>query len=114
MNSSRSLHTDLGGRMPTEGAVSNDSKRILKIFVASPGDVRKEREALVRVISELNQTLTILAPEKGLALELVRWETHVAPGLGDDAQERRQPAPPGLRRICWNHVAALWDAHETS
>ena len=65
----------------------NDSKRILKIFVASPGDVRKEREALVKVISELNQTLTILAPEKGLTLELIRWETHVAPGLGEDAQD---------------------------
>jgi hypothetical protein len=68
-------------------ALSNDSKRILKVFVASPGDVRKEREALVKVISELNQTLTILAPEKGLGLELIRWETHVAPGLGEDAQD---------------------------
>ena len=67
--------------------MSNESKRILKVFVASPGDVRKEREALVKVISELNQTLTILAPEKGLALELIRWETHVAPGLGEDAQD---------------------------
>jgi len=65
----------------------NDSKRILKVFVASPSDVRKEREALVKVISELNQTLTILAPEKGIALELIRWETHSAPGLGDDAQD---------------------------
>jgi hypothetical protein len=67
--------------------MSNDSMRILKIFVASPGDVRKEREVLVKVISELNQTLTLLAPEKGLALELIRWETHVAPGLGEDAQD---------------------------
>jgi len=67
--------------------MSEDSKRILKVFVASPGDVQKEREILVKVISELNQTLTLLAPEKGLALELIRWETHVAPGLGEDAQD---------------------------
>lgn len=67
--------------------LSNESKRILKVFVASPGDVWMEREALVKVISELNQTLTILAPEKGLALELIRWETHAAPGLGEDAQD---------------------------
>lgn len=48
-----------------------DSITILKVFVASPGDVRKERETLVKVISELNLTLTILAPEKRLALELL-------------------------------------------
>lgn len=64
-----------------------ESKTILKVFVASPSDVRKEREALVKVISELNLTLSVLAPEKQLALELIRWETHVAPGLGDDAQD---------------------------
>jgi hypothetical protein len=67
--------------------LTNNSKRILKVFVASPGDVRQERDKLAKVIFELNQTLTILAPEKGLALELVRWETHVAPGLGVDAQD---------------------------
>ena len=62
-------------------------KRVLRVFVASPGDVIVERQALVKVISELNMTLAVLAPEKGIVLELVRWETHAAPGLGDDAQD---------------------------
>jgi hypothetical protein len=73
----------MSARARTDGG----PKTILKVFVASPGDVRKEREALVKVISELNLTLTVLAPERRLALELIRWETHVAPGLGDDAQD---------------------------
>jgi hypothetical protein len=61
-------------------------RRNLRVFVASPGDVVVERQALAKVISELNLTLSILAPETALSLELIRWETHVAPGLGDDAQ----------------------------
>jgi hypothetical protein len=45
-----------------------------------------ERQALAKVIAELNLTLSILAPETALSQELIRWETHAAPGLGDDAQ----------------------------
>ena len=61
--------------------------RKVRIFVASPGDVRDERDQLGRVVSELNQILAALVPEAGLVLELVRWETHVHPGLGTDAQD---------------------------
>lgn len=60
--------------------------RRIRIFVASPGDVHDERDQLGRVVQELNQILTVLVPESGLVLELVRWETHVHPGLGTDAQ----------------------------
>ena len=38
-----------------------------------------ERAQLSSVIQELNTTI---APFMGLSLELVRWETHCAPGLG--------------------------------
>lgn len=55
----------------------------LKLFVASPGDVQKERDALARVIGELNLTT---APDRNLVLEVVRWETHVHPGIGEDPQ----------------------------
>lgn len=57
---------------------------VLQVLVASPSDVRSEREALEHVIEELNlawsQTLAI-------RLELVAWETHANPGLGNDAQD---------------------------
>lgn len=74
----------------------------LRVFVASPGDVRKERELLGNVIGELNRGI---AGEKGLVLELVRWETHAWPDIGEDAQEviNRQIAPGDVFvGIMWN------------
>jgi hypothetical protein len=59
----------------------------IRIFVASPGDVLSERDQLGRVVHELNTTLSALVPERGLVLELVRWETHARPGLGVDPQD---------------------------
>jgi len=55
----------------------------LRIFVASPGDVKEERERLARVVDHLR---THVAAPYGLDLELVRWETHVRPGAGTDGQ----------------------------
>jgi len=55
----------------------------LRIFVASPGDVTEERERLAGVVEHLR---THVAAPHGLDLELVRWETHVRPGVGVDAQ----------------------------
>jgi len=51
----------------------------IRIFIASPGDVGKERESVKSVIDELNTTI---APYKGLSLELVKWETHATPSMG--------------------------------
>jgi hypothetical protein len=59
------------------------SVQLLRVFLASPSDVAEERDAAADVVSELNRTV---ASVRGLHLELVRWETHAAPGLGDDAQ----------------------------
>jgi hypothetical protein len=61
--------------------------RRVRIFVASPGDVLGERDQLGEVVDELNQILSALVPEAGLVLELVRWETHVHPGLGSRPQQ---------------------------
>ena len=56
----------------------------IQIFVASPSDVQEERNALQSVVNEVNQNL---AKGLGIILELVRWETHVTPGFGVDAQD---------------------------
>ena len=66
--------------MPTE-------YKKIRIFAASPGDVQIERNHLARVIEELNITISAIAPEKNIGLEFVRWETHVYPSLGRDAQD---------------------------
>ena len=54
--------------------------RKIRIFVASPGDVQKEREALDKGVRKLDRTL---GKERGLSLELLRWETHAYPAAGD-------------------------------
>ncbi len=55
----------------------------IKVFVASPSDVKEERENLKQVIDELNK---ILGARTGIRLELVGWETDTFPGVGEDAQ----------------------------
>ena len=55
----------------------------IRIFVASPGDVADERKRLDAVVAHLR---THVAAPHGLDLELVRWETHVRPGVAADAQ----------------------------
>src|SRR6266850_1498313 len=53
-----------------------------RVFVASPSDVRVERDSMPSVINELNHTLEALVPHAASRLELVRWETHSFPGMG--------------------------------
>jgi hypothetical protein len=56
--------------------------RLLKVFLASPSDVVEEREALARLVRDINDVLVFLTPEKRLSLELVRYETHAYPDIG--------------------------------
>ncbi|HYI08137.1 MAG TPA: DUF4062 domain-containing protein [Thermoanaerobaculia bacterium] len=51
----------------------------LKLFVASPGDVQRERDHVVAVVDELNRGI---ASHAGYALEAVRWQTHARPDVG--------------------------------
>ena len=69
-------------RPPSEAAMPTTIKRI-RIFVASPGDVADERKRLDEIVAHLR---THVAAPHGLDLELVRWETHVRPGVAADAQ----------------------------
>src|SRR5262245_46946114 len=52
--------------------------KILRIVVASPGDVQAERDTLTSVVDELNRGI---ATDRGLRLELARWETDAYPGF---------------------------------
>jgi len=54
----------------------------MRVFVASPGDVEPERDALARVLTDVNLALESLAPHHPVVLQLVRWETHVHPDFG--------------------------------
>jgi hypothetical protein len=56
-----------------------DLKKVVRVFLASPNDVVNERDRAGVVIESLNRTLE---SELGIRLELIRWETHVAPLMG--------------------------------
>jgi hypothetical protein len=57
--------------------------RLVKIFLASPGDVKMERTAVDTVIAELNPTI---AREKGIVFQVTRWERDTYPAYGSDPQ----------------------------
>ena len=56
---------------------------LLKVFVASPGDVSEERRVVREVIEDLNRSV---ASEKNVTLQVVGWETDARPGFGGDPQ----------------------------
>src|SRR5215831_11799233 len=55
-----------------------EKRDILRVVVASPGDVQAERNCLPAVIDEINRDM---ARDQGLHLELARWETDAYPGF---------------------------------
>jgi hypothetical protein len=55
----------------------------VRVFIASPGDVAKEREYLREVADKINKSI---AHEWGFHLEIVGWETNVIPDMGQRPQ----------------------------
>ena len=58
--------------------------RVLRVGVASPGDVQPERDALPAIIEEVNRTVAV---DRGLRLELTRWETDTHPGFHSEGPQ---------------------------
>jgi hypothetical protein len=52
--------------------------KILRVVVVSPGDVQGERDALDGIAAEINRGV---AADRGVRLELARWETDAYPGF---------------------------------
>jgi len=82
----------------------------LRLFLASPGDVAAERARLHSVVDELNRTGN-LADEYGLALEVLDWQTHVAPLLGRPEDVVMQQLPVDAWDI---FVGVMWLRFGTS
>ena len=57
----------------------NQTVTRVRLFVASPGDVQRERDSIERVVTELNNTIGY---NLELFVDLIRWETHTRPQLG--------------------------------
>ncbi len=60
-----------------------DGYKKIKILIASPSDVSKEREIAEKVIGDWN---IVNSDERKLTLEAVLWESHSAPESGDRIQ----------------------------
>lgn len=54
-----------------------DLVRVIKVFVASPADVKEERQALEPVVAEINRAL---GDQLGCRLEVLMWETDAYAG----------------------------------
>lgn len=62
----------------------------LKIFIASPGDVAEERDIVSKVVVPEVRRIFEENPfgrNQTINIEAIRWETHVLPDVGDDAQD---------------------------
>ncbi len=56
---------------------------VLRIFLASPGDVKPEREMIFALKDELD---LLIGKAKNIKFEIVNWEKNSYPGKGEDAQ----------------------------
>ena len=55
-----------------------------KVFLASPSDLLEDRASIDEVIKELNLTF---GEQNNLVIELMKWETHSAPGASVKHQQ---------------------------
>jgi hypothetical protein len=67
--------------------------RVIRVFLASPGDLAEEREALARLVRDINDVLAYLAPEARLSIELIRYETHAYPDIGQPQEVINRQIP---------------------
>ena len=59
-----------------------DVRKVLRVFLASPGDLHSERSAMERIVGEMNRTI---AKDLGWVIDLVRWE-EMLPAAGRPQQ----------------------------
>ena len=57
---------------------------IYDIFLSSPGDTPSERDAVEKIVAELNREF---ANTSSLVINLLRWESGAVGGIGSDPQE---------------------------
>jgi len=53
---------------------------VLRVLIASPSDVAKEREVLTDVILEWNAQHSV---SENIVLQPIKWETHAHPTFGE-------------------------------
>lgn len=61
-----------------------EQAKILKIFLASPSDVKSEREMVLALKDELDD---LIGKQNSIRFEFVNWERNSYPGVGIDSQD---------------------------
>jgi hypothetical protein len=56
--------------------------QLIRLFVASPGELSEERKRINDVVSEIN----LILGNMPVRLELLKWETHTRPSFGSEPQ----------------------------
>ena len=87
------------------GIISRSEKRSVKILVASPGDVDRERKIVEEVIAEWNIRN---GDDRNMALEAVLWETHAAPENRGDGEGPQEPITRQLVDDCDCAIGIFW------
>ena len=70
-------------RKAVRGLAKLKYQKVVRAFLASPGDTTGERDALAGVVDELNRTW---ADFVGIRIDLIKWESHAVPAAGPDPQ----------------------------
>ncbi len=77
----------------------------LRIFLASPSDVAKEREAVRALEKELNQSGSGVADDRGIQFEVIGYDSHVSPDMGRPQGVTFDQLPPESWDI---FIGILW------
>ena len=77
---------------------ASETVRIIRIFVSSPGDVAEERKVLDEVVARINRTD---GQARNVRLEVFKWETHVVPRIGPNAQQVVDEQMPDTMTSTW-------------
>ena len=64
--------------------IKNGREKIIRCFIASPGDIAEERDICEKVFSEINAGI---GTAYGFVLQSLRWENDVHPGLWNGGQD---------------------------
>ncbi len=87
-------------------AMSNSGKMPVKILVASPGDVDKERQIVEEVIAEWN---ICNGDERKMVLEAILWEKHAAPENRGDGEGPQEPITRQIVDDCDCAIGIFWN-----
>ena len=69
--------------LPIQPSIMPRTATVIRVMIASPGDVASERQIAKQVIHDWNDIHSL---DRGTVLLPISWDTHASPAMGDRAQ----------------------------